>query len=491
MKKKKTYPNDFRTVFGVGSMGLISVAGSALMTTMFMVYMTDYAGLGAWGATLATILLLVGRIVDAVNDPLQGWIMDRAKPTKYGKYKRFCIYGTIITGVSLILLYNLPSAFASKPVLVTLWTLLFYLAFDFGTSFYAFIPLIQSLSNNEATRAKLVGWNRIIGTMIAIPMGFFMTSALAINQSVGNIHDSIGIATLIWIVPIVLISFVGLLGVKEGNLHTSDAKDHAVKIGFKDILSMFKQNKPMKIHAFSTLFAGFMWTLMFATNSYYMKWAYCADLVTGEVDLAKLGGLTAIAGMLQIFPILISAALAAPIAKKLGSSIASMKLSLWVTMVPGLILYILQLAGILQNNIGIFLAISGIQVFGVGLGFVPGNTLWMECMDYNVYKSGHQMGGLVNAARSFIEKFQSAIATVVVGTILVAIGYNVDSVSGTYLGDLNAMPSLLNNFILVSGLIPTLLGVVSLLIYKKYPITPELRAKMRAKIEENMDSVNV
>lgn len=470
-------------------MGLISVAGSSLMTTMFMMYMTDYAGLGAWGATLATVLLLVGRIVDAVNDPLQGWIMDRAKPTKHGKYKRFCLYGTILTAISLILLYNLPAAFASKPVLVTLWTLLFYLAYDFGTSFYAFVPLIQTLSNNEAARAKLVGLNRIFGTIIAFPMGFFMTSALALNNFLGNIHDSIGVATVIWIVPVALISFIGLLGVKEGNLHISEGNDQISKVGFKDILRMIRQNKPMQIHAFSSLFGGFMWTLMFATNAYYMKWAYCADLVTGEVDLDKLGGLTAIAGMMQIFPILISAALAAPIAKKLKTAVASMKLSLWVTMVPGATLYVLQLIGILPKSLGLFLAISAVQAFGVGLGFVPGNTLWMECMDYNAYKTGKEMNGLVNAARSFLEKFQSSIATVVVGGVLVAIGYNVDSVSGAYLGDLSAMPALLNNFILVSGLVPTLLGVISLLIYRKYPITPELRAEMRAKIEAGNESV--
>lgn len=61
---------------------MLSVAATALMQTKFMSYLTDYARIGAWGATLGTVLLLVGRIVDIINDPLQGWIMDNAKTTK-------------------------------------------------------------------------------------------------------------------------------------------------------------------------------------------------------------------------------------------------------------------------------------------------------------------------------------------------------------------------------------------------------------------------
>ena len=52
---------------------------SIFMSSMFMTFMTDYAGLGTWGATLATTLLLVARIVDAIDDPIQSMIMDGAK----------------------------------------------------------------------------------------------------------------------------------------------------------------------------------------------------------------------------------------------------------------------------------------------------------------------------------------------------------------------------------------------------------------------------
>ena len=77
--------------------------------------MTDYAGLGAMGATLATSLLLFARIFDAVDDPIQGFLMDRGKRTKIGKYKPFFLLSILLTGIGCVCLYSFPSELASKP----------------------------------------------------------------------------------------------------------------------------------------------------------------------------------------------------------------------------------------------------------------------------------------------------------------------------------------------------------------------------------------
>jgi Na+/melibiose symporter-like transporter len=46
------------------------------------------------------------------------------------------------------------------------------------------------------------------------------------------------------------------------------------------------------------------------------------------------------------------------------------------------------------------------------------------------------------------------------------------------------MPGLLNNFALLMGVIPAVLTVISLVIYKKwYPITTELKQKMKEQFD--------
>ena len=85
MKKVKD-PNRlrFKEYFGTTAMAGTNSIAEALMTSWFMVYLTDYAGIGKWGAILGSALLLIARLFDAVNDPLEGWLMDRAKPGKWG-----------------------------------------------------------------------------------------------------------------------------------------------------------------------------------------------------------------------------------------------------------------------------------------------------------------------------------------------------------------------------------------------------------------------
>lgn len=74
---------------------------------------------------------------------------------------------------------------------------------------------------------------------------------------------------------------------------------------------------------------------------------------------------------------------------------------------------------------------------------------------------------------------QNAFASGIVGLVLAAIGYNIDSATDTYLGELSALPNLLTWFIVIMGLIPCALGIIAFLILKKYPITEEIRVKMK------------
>lgn len=60
MKHKTNNPDriGFKDCLGTTSLSTISAMSGVLMSTLFMQYMTDYAGLGAEGATLATTLLV-------------------------------------------------------------------------------------------------------------------------------------------------------------------------------------------------------------------------------------------------------------------------------------------------------------------------------------------------------------------------------------------------------------------------------------------------
>ena len=119
----------------------------------------------------------------------------------------------------------------------------------------------------------------------------------------------------------------------------------------------------------------------------------------------------------------------------------------------------------------------------IGMDYIPGETLNIEVMDYEIYRSGKDRSALCNACTKFLTKGQSAISTGMIGIILAAIGYEVDSVTDTFLGELSAIPTMLTWFIVIMGLVPGILGVISYLILRKYPVTDEIRAAMANKAE--------
>ncbi len=89
--KKNTKGSEYiglKECFGTTTLSFTHALTGVLMSSMLMVYMTEYSGISN-AALLASVLLMTARIIDAVNDPIQGFIIDSSKRTKVGKYKPF------------------------------------------------------------------------------------------------------------------------------------------------------------------------------------------------------------------------------------------------------------------------------------------------------------------------------------------------------------------------------------------------------------------
>ena len=79
----------------------------------------------------------------------------------------------------------------------------------------------------------------------------------------------------------------------------------------------------------------------------------------------------------------------------------------------------------------------------------------------------------------FLEKAQSAASSAIVGGVLIAIGYQVNSVTGDYVGDLAKMPAMLTWMIVIMGLIPAILAFVGIMVIRNYPIDQEMRKNIQ------------
>lgn len=482
MKKTKD-PNRlrFKDYFGSSAMAVTEAVGACIMTSMFMLYLTDYSGLGKLGAILGSTVLVFARFFDAVNDPLEGWLMDRAKVGKHGKYRPFLLLSTLLISIGLIGLFSIPVGDNPNVILIGAWVIIFYLLYDIGVAFFALNPMLRTMTIDPGERGKLLIGPRMISMLVGMIGASLITIISSVNEGVGNMRTSFTIVITVFVVLGTLISIFGLALAKEKHHPEEDASD---KVKLTDVFNMLKTNGALRIRLLDALFSGFIWTFLFATMTYYIKWGYCADLTTGAVDTAKLGTLSMLAAMLMFMPLIIGTFIAGPLMKKFGSPIKFHRFLILAQSIPCLALFALELIGVLALSPVPFFICAAIVTVAIGADFIPGETLNIECMDYEIYKNGRDRSALCNACNKFLNKAQSAVSTVMVSAILLAIGYEVDSVTDTFLGELSAIPTMLTWFIVIMGLVPGILGIVAWLFLKKYPINDEIRADMNQKLNK-------
>jgi Na+/melibiose symporter-like transporter len=465
-KQKAQYPEDFKTMFGVSTMSLTQVISGALTTGYLMLYVTDYSGLytGIAGkaAAVATLMMLLGRIWDAVNDPLLGFLMDRSPRTKWGRFKPFIFLFTPISTLLLIGLFNIPAGVSDAAKIALLYVL--YFLYDSAFTLLPVTPLTQSLSNDARVRAKLTAAPRVVSLILSMTTSFFI--AIAIGLGKDGVTPNIGLAVIVFILPVTILSMLGVALVKEGKNNTDEAK-----VTLKDFLALLKTNRPMWIYLISSLFGGFVWTFLFAAQAYYIKYAFGVE---------NFGTQTAIFGLLIIVSMILGAFVSQWVLKiKKVTPAISFVISYGICIVPLAILWLINLAGPITNVV-LFYPLMFLSMLGVGMSFVPGRLINMETMDYNKDINGKSMEGTLAALSLFIEKIQTAIAAALTGVILIAVGYNAELYK-----DATTIPdSLFTGLGLVMFGIPALLALIAVVMMFFYPLLKKSRRDaMYAEIE--------
>ncbi|RQP09820.1 MAG: hypothetical protein EAS51_10505 [Microbacteriaceae bacterium] len=404
---RKTYPLDFNTRFGVATMGVSQTLGTSIVTGVLMLFLTDYAGLftgipGAAAAAAAT-MLVVGRVWDAINDPVLGFVMDRSPRTRWGRFKPFLVVSIPLSTILLVALFNLPLEMDDVAKLVLIYVL--YLLFDTVFTLMPFSPLLQTLSPDPVVRSKLLGPFRIVSLIGSVAMAGFIPVALAFGPDGG-----FGIASVLFLVPATLLSLAGILLVKEGNANIGE---ETVRV--RDVLRIIRTNKPFWITALAMVVQGFTWTLLYAGSNYYVKYALGVDAFA--VTAAVLGVATILGNILGV-PI--SQAILKRVTPGQGFLIVNV-----ATAVPFLALFLLNLAGPITNPIVLFTGLF-LAALAIGAAFIPGSVMGYQVMDFNRFRTGKTMQGTISSFMNFIQKLQAAVGAAATGAILVAVGYDAE-----------------------------------------------------------------
>lgn len=210
MKKDKN-PNRVRgsekLAYFFGNLGNIPVM--SLIGSYLLIFYTDVCGLNP--ISVGTLFLLT-KILDGVNDPIMGYLIDHIKTRKMGHFRPVLLIGSLVCALNFLILWlgpaYLPDAF--KLVVAYISYILIGISFDLmDIPLNSLIPVMTSDPKERNGLSLIKGIGYIIGGVLVSMIPPLVISAI----------DDTKTAYTILVVAIVgmisVFSVICALGVKE------------------------------------------------------------------------------------------------------------------------------------------------------------------------------------------------------------------------------------------------------------------------------------
>ena len=479
-RAKKQFPEDFRSLSGF----FMSIFGNAFFTTIlgvFMIFLTDYSGIDSamgkigYAAAFGTVFLFITRIIDAVDDPIQGWIVDSGKEIKFGKYRRFGIIGTLMAGAGVIMLFAMPAPIKRNALLLWIWTLVGYLMLDMGGAMGSITgPLMQKSTTDARVRAKITAVLRMAAVFAAIPSAFFVTIVTALGKD-GNLGQTASRTAVIFCAIAVTLTLLGIALLREPYREKLNQEQTGM-IRVSEIIDLVKRDKPLWVHSLGFLIGNMAYGLAAGVMLYFIKWYFCADMVTGEVDLVRFAALSGVYSLVSLIPNFLCPFLATATLRIFKTVDRSMRSCLLMISGIYLLIFLLNITGIMRSVPYLLFILFFLVMIPSGLSAMFSTLLTVECADYAEYITGRNMTAISNSIYGLAQKAATAVGNAIPGILLIAVGYSVNEATGAYAGNLSSLPGMVSGLSLILALVPALMALIGYLIYRFfYKITPELR----------------
>ena len=164
-------PRRTKLFYGIGDLGNAMI--NSAVQFFLMKFYTDAAMVLP---ALAGNALLIGKIWDAVNDPLFGWLTDRSN-AKIGRRRVFMLFGAIPLGISIALLWFVPQGLSR--VMTFIWIALTFIIFDtmWTLTNVPYYALTSELTDDYDERSALTT-TRMVMAVPAYMIGVALTPVI-------------------------------------------------------------------------------------------------------------------------------------------------------------------------------------------------------------------------------------------------------------------------------------------------------------------------
>lgn len=415
--------------------------GSGVITS-FMTLFLLFEGISM--TSVASIVLIV-KIIDALDDVLFGFFVDRLDPTKIpvirklagtGKYLPWYRATFFLFPIATILFFLMPSGLSEGMKLV--WFGVFYLLYDLTYTLVE-VPMssmIVTLTDNIEERSNVLKLKGVIATLLAVVVA--LVYQFLISETVGLPLKGVAIGAMI----IYFLMMLPLASkVTEHNTSLKNvASEEQERYSFRDMWECVKTNKYMMIVLVSSLI---------------YSCTYTGDVVANFIAYYLMGNslILTLPMLIALVPGLILQGYADTIRKKMGSRNAL----LMFTLFSGLGRLIIWIAG--YNSVTLVIALSTVFCIPGAVRTVIMTFMYPDTIEYTRYKTGKDCTGIFYSLKSFVDKATAGVASALALFLLGISGWV--SITATDFADLaaQAVPqpqSALNCLWALNSLIPAI-----------------------------------
>ncbi len=431
-----------KVFYGIGDLGN-ALVNSAIQFFLMKFY-TDAALILP---ALAGNALLIGKIWDAVNDPLFGWITDKNK-SRFGRRRVFMIFGAIPLGIAIALLWFVPPA---DRIWTFVWIAVTFILFDtlWTLTNVPYYALTSELTDDYDERSSLTTY-RMVMAVPAYLVGVALTPAIvglfALQRTgyafIGILYGVIAAAAL-------LISAAGLRERKRMTVTRPEASP------IKSLFIAIK-NKPFVWLCATYFIINISFAFIKILMAYYIEYQL---LMKAETSLV-MG--------LMLVCVTISLPFWQWISRKIDKGPAY-GLGMLVGGAAVVLTFFLP-----HHSTAVIYLIAVLAGFGFSAQWIFPWAMVADVADYDRLETGQQRSGVYYGIWGLATKISEALALAAVGWILTGFGY-VPNVEQT--------PHALLGIRLFFGLVPAACIFIALPLLFKYPITRKSHAEVKAKLE--------
>lgn len=383
--------------YGLGTLG--RDFSYTLVSMYLMFYLSDVLEVSAWVLGAVTVVLVIARVFDAVNDPFMGLIVDNTR-SKYGKFKPWIILGMIFSCLFLVLMFT--DFGLGDVAFIAVFTVV-YLAWEISYTMndLGYWSMLPALSQDQTERERIGAFARICATVGVFAMVIAIVPlSQALETVTGDIKSAYTLIATIAAVLMLIFQTIMVLMVKEDRAVAT--VEESTKL--KDMLSIIFRNDQLLVVAASLLLFMSGFSITTGLGLHYFKYVY------GDENMYTVFG--AVLAVAQIAALAVYPLLSRAMSRRSLFTAAIISVTagyiVFAFTEPG-VLWMIVLAGFL-----VFSAQATIQL--LMLMFIA------DTVEYGQWKFGRRNDSITLSLQPFVYKMGSAVSNGVIGWAIIASG---------------------------------------------------------------------